>query len=124
MQQLAAAHLNRTRFHSTTPAVVGDVVVVSVKRPGRHVEERCETVQLVEADIADHVTPVPIMEPPAALVDVDGQLRRSLRTFTGMGLAFDASPSTRAPMTPTPAAAPATMRLMMSDDMLVKLARG
>ena len=82
--------------------------MITVERPHRHSEGRREVVQFVQTRVAHQVAPTAITEPPATLVDVQSQRRRSLRTRTGIGFGVGLPPRTCAPIAPIPTAAPTT----------------
>lgn len=82
--------------------------MITMERPLRHTEARREVVQFVQTRVAHQVTPPAITKPPSALVDVQSQRRRSLRTRTGIGFGVGLPPRTCAPIAPIPTAAPTT----------------
>jgi len=79
-----------------------------MKCPSRHAERRREVVKFVETRVAHQMTPLTVAEPPPALVDVQSQRRRSLRTRIGIGFGVGLAPRTWAPIAPIPTAAPTT----------------
>lgn len=68
-QEFATAHFDGPQRHCSVAVVLGQVVVVTLKTTSRDAQFRSHRMQFVVRNIAHHVTPLAVTEPPVAFVD-------------------------------------------------------